>query len=308
MIRTGIAFAHACSPTAATMLMRVPCKGAGMRWCRPGLRCQQACVPAAEAAGPRRCSCRAPALRADRRRACVDSALVRKRGGRAYKLAACSSTNRVCTRRRRRRAFAAVRVKKECWSRRRRCEIRTTPARLLRAAAARSPSREVHDRLWPAANRIWCWCDSRHSRSHRRERPAPTPARTASACRRPGRAVPSAFMVSRLTRAWMATPRGGAMANCRSPSFASDAPAASCSWMRTRSSPVIGLGDRVFDLQARIGFDKGEGHALAALLLIDQKFNRAQAAIVHRFAQRHGQFQELRAHVGGQAKARARSR
>jgi hypothetical protein len=64
-----------------------------------------------------------------------------------------------------------------------------------------------------------------------------------------------------------------------------------------------GLGHRVFDLQARIRLDEGEWQC-AAGILINQELNRSQAAIVHSLAQRHGELQEFRAHVGSQAKRR----
>ena len=100
----------------------------------------------------------------------------------------------------------------------------------VRSGNARSPS--------PAANRNAGWCDSRHSRSHPRARQAPMAVRTRSARRRPDEREPSVCIVSRLTRACIAMPRGGGMSCWRSRSSASVWPRAISSCARTRSMPV----------------------------------------------------------------------
>ena len=146
------------------------------------------------------------------------------------------------------------------WSRRPRCGTRASAR--LRARAARRRSRRDAEctisfasseskrgfvRVAGVAARV-----DAHARAGRR-------LERARACRPTAAAMPSAPIVSMLTRSWIAKPRGaGDAAPARGRARRACARAASSSCACTRSMPGHLLGDRVLDLQARVRLDERE--------------------------------------------------
>ena len=189
----------------------------------------------------------------------------------------CSSTNRVCTRLRRRRPDGAAAGGETAGSSRRR-RSRTRPAR----ARPRAPRRR-RSRATVRAPTIFASSESkrglvarsRRSRRCRRGRRVPPAARTPDSMPPAGRALPSAPMVSVLTRSWIAKPRGAGEPPA-SPRSASERPLASSSCSRTRSTPGDLLGDGVLDLEARVGLDERERRVVAASRRVDQELERCR--------------------------------
>ncbi len=80
---------------------------------------------------------------------------------------------------------------------------RTRRDRFLRRHR-RSPARSNAQSASPAASRTTCWCDSRCSRTYRRERRGRTACRKPRSCRCWGGVPPFLSIVSMLIRSWIA--------------------------------------------------------------------------------------------------------
>ena len=110
-----------------------------------------------------------------------------------------------------------------------------------------------------------------------------TAARTRSARRPPGWAVPSAAIVSMFTRAWMATPRGAGTDACAQPDARrACGRAASSSWARTRSTPVTSSVTVCSTWRRRVGLDERRGVAARSASTRNSNVPRLRVADVGR--------------------------
>ena len=286
--RHRLAGAHGRRRPRRARLTIVPCSGA-----RSGRVPRGRARPRTRAVGGRspplpapRAPCRGPAPPADRRRrpwrrpgAAPRLGAKCRRGWSAWAASSefgrCAPRRSGCARRSRRRPAAGpAPAGTECCSQ--------TPVR-RNSPSARSAFAAAHGQAgargrspWPAGSRSGRWCGSRRSRSRRRGCPVRTAARRRRARRPTGCAWPSAVMVSRLTRACIATPRGAGTARLVAEAeLGQVAPPAIASCRRTRSRPVT--SSVTVCSTCRRGLASMKAKAGSPPAAVDQEFEGAEA-------------------------------